>query len=112
MAFSQPREGETLEFHSRSCVSYQATIGDPEQLVWSSIKHMSVDDVADRILTNSHKVTSKRLREAIIKNLKLYIEQASEFYEAARAAKANTAPLFYYYSFLNLAKALERKVGA
>jgi hypothetical protein len=66
---------------------------------------MGVDEVADE-LERSHKVTSKKSRETIIKNLKLYIDQAFEFYEAARAAKANTAPLFYYYSFLNLAKAL------
>ena len=38
-------------------------------------------------------------------NVKLYIQQSSEFYEAGRGAKPHTAPLMYYYSFLNLAKA-------
>ena len=106
MALPNPREGEILEFHSRPCVSYETTIGDPEHLVWASIKHLTVEDVADRVLENSHKITSVRERDKIIKNLKLYIDQAQEFYEAARIAKATTAPLFYYYSFLNLGKAL------
>jgi len=38
--------------------------------------------------------------------VKLYIQHASEFYRAAAMAKPNTAPLIYYYAFLNLAKAL------
>jgi hypothetical protein len=86
MALSIPREGETLEFHSRACVSFQTTIGDAEQLVWSSIKHMSVDEVADRVLAEFHKGTDKRSRKAISKNLKLYVEQAFQFYKAAQAA--------------------------
>ena len=44
--------------------------------------------------------------KSVAYNIKLYIQQAGEFYEAAKAAKASTAPLIYYYSFLNLAKAL------
>jgi hypothetical protein len=68
--------------------------------------HLTVEDVADRVLEDSHKITSERKRDAIIKNLKLYIDQAQEFHEAARIAKATTAPLFYYHSFLNLGKAL------
>jgi len=68
--------------------------------------HLTVEDVADRVLEDSHKITSVRKRDAIIKNLQLYIDQAQEFYEAARIAKATTALLFYYHSFLNLGKAL------
>jgi hypothetical protein len=53
-----------------------------------------------------HGVTRKQDRDAVARNLKLYVQQASELYEAGKAAKATTAPLIYYYSFLNLAKAL------
>lgn len=54
----------------------------------------------------AHGITRKRDRATVARSLKLYVEQAHEFYEAAKAAKANTAPLIYYYSFLNLAKAV------
>jgi len=46
------------------------------------------------------------VRFAITRNLKVYLTQANEFYQAAQGAKPNTAPLFYYYAFLNLAKAV------
>lgn len=49
---------------------------------------------------------AKKERKAVARNVKLYIQQATDFYEAAHDAKPNTAPLIYYYSFLNLAKAL------
>ena len=35
-----------------------------------------------------------------------YIEQASDFYEAASAPRLGSKPLLYYYSFLNLEKVL------
>jgi hypothetical protein len=67
---------------------------------------MGVDEVADGILKEFHMVSNSRTRPTIAKNLQWYIGQAFELYESARNAKANTAPLLYYYSFLNLAKAL------
>jgi len=63
-------------------------------------------DVTHRVLWAYHKIASRKVREEVAWNIKLYIQHAFEFYEAAHEAKANTAPLFYYYSFLNLAKAL------
>ena len=106
MPLHEPREGDSLEFHSHARVNWETTIGHPEQYVWSSIKHMGVDEVADGILEEFHMVSSSRIRSTIAKNLQLYIGQAFELYESARNAKANTAPLLYYYAFLNLAKAL------
>ena len=35
-----------------------------------------------------------------------YVEQASDFYDAASAPRLSSKPLLYYYSFLNLEKAL------
>ena len=46
------------------------------------------------------------MRSAIATNTKIYVQQAYEFFEAGKSAKSNIAPLYYYYSFLNLAKAL------
>lgn len=62
--------------------------------------------MAERIAERTYRIRKKHARETVANNLKIYIQQATEFYEAARAAKANTAPLFFYYSFLNLAKGL------
>lgn len=106
MALPIPREGEAQGFHIHRTVSEEWTLGDPETLLWSSIRHMSVSEVADYVLREAHKITSESTRKKTINNLKLYVRHAFEFYDAAQGAKANTAPLFYYYCFLNLAKGL------
>lgn len=101
-----PRAGQSVGFHLFPRISKESTIGDPETIIWSSIRHLSSRYVAEAVAFDAHGITRKRDREAAARNLKLYIKQASSFYEAAKAAKPNTAPLIYYYSFLNLAKAL------
>lgn len=106
MALAAPREGESLDFHVYPTVMDEGTLGDPEAIIWSSIRHLCSRGVAEDVAAPAHGITRQRDRRAVGRNLKLYIQQASEFYEAAHAAKANTAPLIYYYSFLNLAKAL------
>lgn len=105
MALPDPRVGESIEFHIYPSISFEATLGDPEKIIWSSIKHLCSRDVANGILYRNYKISDRRRRVAVANNIKLYIEQVVEFYEAAQAAKSNTSPLFYYYSFLNLAKA-------
>jgi|HubBroStandDraft_4_1064222.scaffolds.fasta_scaffold25116_2 hypothetical protein len=94
-----------MGFHLYSIVMNESTLGDPEALVWSSIRHLCSRDVVEGI-ARVHRIAKKRDREAVGRNLKLYVRQASAFYDAARSAKPDTAPLIYYYSFLNLAKAL------
>jgi hypothetical protein len=106
MALPLPRKGEPQGFHIHRTVTEEWTLGDPETLLWSSIRHMSVSDVAEYVLKEAHDITLNRTRKKIISNLKLYIRHAYEFYDAAQTAKANTAPLFYYYCFLNLGKGL------
>lgn len=106
MALPQPRDGESQGFHIYRTVIEEATLGAPETLIWSSLRHMGVSEVADYVLFHAHKITGARERQKIVGNLKLYLHQAFEFYDAAKIAKANTAPLFYYYSFLHLAKGL------
>jgi hypothetical protein len=67
---------------------------------------MVASDVAEGVLYGIHGITSAGKRAAVARNIELYVQQAYEFYEVASAAKANTAPLLYYYSFLQLAKAI------
>jgi len=106
MALPKPREGDALGFMLHGRTSHELTLGEPERIIWSSIRHLCSRDVAERILYIVHGIRAQTHRSKIARNIKLYIEHAHEFYEAGQFAKANTAPLFYYYSFLNLAKAL------
>jgi hypothetical protein len=105
MSLFQPRQGVSIGFHVYPSVSNEITLGDPETILWASIRQLCSRKVGEGIAEEIHGVHHKRDREAVARNLKLYIQQATEFYEAAHAAKPNTAPLIYYYSFLNLAKA-------
>jgi len=100
------REGASLGFHVYPAVSDEGTLADPETIIWSSIRHLCSRNVARNVAAPTHGITRKRDTEAVAWNLKLYVQQAFEFYEAAKGTKPNTAPLIYYYSFLNLAKAL------
>lgn len=103
---AEAREGEALQFATYPSWGAEFTLGNPETIIWSSIHHLCSRSAAEHYAQISHGISNKRDRTAIAENIKLYIQQASEFYEAAASAKPNTAPLIYYYSFLNLAKAL------
>jgi hypothetical protein len=85
---------------------HEATLAHPETIIWSSIHHLCSRSAGEWYAWKAHGVSNRRARSVVARNLKLYIQQASEFYHAAASAKPNTAPLIYYYSFLNLAKAL------
>lgn len=106
MSLQMPRNGESIEFSLYPYRSEEATIGDIEKIIWASIKQLCASGITDNVLYDIYKITNKKNRITISKNIKLYIRHASEFYEVAKLSKPNTAPLFYYYSFLNLAKAL------
>lgn len=106
MPLANPRTGESLGFSTYPEGSVESTLGNPEEIIWSAVSHLCSRSAAEWYALHAHGVTKKSARTAIAKNLKLYIRQASEFYHAAASAKPNTAPLIYYYSFLNLAKAL------
>jgi len=100
------RAGESLGLHIYPEFGNEYTVADPEKVIWSSIHHLSSQSVATWIAEHRHGITGKRNRALLAGNVRLYIEQASEFYHAAGGGKPNTAPLMYYYAFLNLAKAL------
>lgn len=105
MPLADPRQGASRGFHLYSNTMNEGTLGEPETIIWSAIRHLCSQGVAERV-AQQHRPNTKKQRDSIGRNLKLYVRQASEFYDAARAAKPNTAPLIYYYSFLNLSKAL------
>lgn len=105
MPLADPRKGESIGFSMYPETSVEFTLGNPEAIVWSSIRHLCSQRAGEWYARNVHKIYDRRTRSAVARNVKLYVQQASEFYDAAANAKPNTAPLFYYYSFLNLAKA-------
>jgi hypothetical protein len=106
MALKEPRQGESVGFHCYPTVSNEVTLADPETVIWSSIRQLGSRGVASQVGANVHGLSRKRDRQAVANNVGLYLQQAAEFYGVAHTARANTAPLIYYYSFLNLAKAL------
>src|SRR6266478_2909190 len=105
MPLPDARVGSPIVFSSMPRRELSITIGDPEKLLWTSIRHMSSSGVVDDILRLNHGIASANRRLAIARELKPHIAQATAFYEAALTAPAITSPLLYYYCFLNLAKA-------
>jgi hypothetical protein len=105
MPIPKPRAGNPAEFHIYPRVSRAGTLGDPEYIIWSSIRHLCSRGVVQYMAGDVYGIKKKKDRDAFARNLKIFIQHAYEFYDAAQSAKPNTAPLIYYYSFLNLAKA-------
>ena len=106
MKLNNPRPGRIRLFRKHVNFLLEWTLGDSEKIIWSWINHLVSTEIADNVLAKNHHISDKKIRNSQTKNIRLYIQQAYELYEAAKFTKANTAPLFYYYSFLNLAKAL------
>jgi YaaC-like Protein len=106
MPLPAPRNGESLGFGIYPEHSSEATLGNPETVIWSSINHLCSRSAAQYYVRRAHRITNRNKSARIAQNLRLYIQQAFEFYQAAADTKPNTAPLIYYYSFLNLAKAV------
>lgn len=105
MPLRAARIGEAYEIQKYPHALVLHTLGQPEDVIWSSINQLGSSAVADWLLHTRYSVKKRRIRRDAAANIKLYIQQAGEFYSAAATAKATTAPLFYYYAFLNLAKA-------
>jgi len=84
----------------------ETTLGDPEKVIWSSIRQLVSRGYCSDLAARVHGIRKKTARRYVAANVRLYVQQASEFYEMGSVAKPHTAPLTYYYAFLNLAKAL------
>jgi hypothetical protein len=106
MPLPEPRKGKALGFGLYPDADWESTLGIPEAIIWSGIHHLYSRSAAEYYAAEVHGIARKNDRATVATSVKLYVQQASEFYEAAATAKPNTAPLIYYYSFLNLAKAL------
>lgn len=107
MSLPKAKTGDLLLFFQiYQNASKSWTLGDPEKFIWSSIKHLSSRSIISDILKDVYGISIYKTRLEVAKNVRQYINQAFEFYEVASLAKGNTAPLLYYYSFLNLGKAI------
>ncbi|XUX01477.1 MAG: YaaC family protein [Dehalogenimonas sp.] len=87
-------------------INSETSIAPREQILWTSIRHLASFDVAKRMIQKTYSITEPKKYNEIATNLGTYIHQAYNFYIAASNASSNTSPLLYYYSFMNLAKAL------
>ncbi len=90
--FRAAREGELVQIE---------TSGFP--LYFSRRKPRAI--TADPLTLIEHLALTK-LPAALRKDGLAYVEQASDFYEAARNPMSGSKPLLYYYAFLNLMKVL------
>jgi hypothetical protein len=54
MPLPPPRSGEHLDFQIYPFVTENVTLGDPEKIIWSSIKLLTGHDIVDRLLFDSH----------------------------------------------------------
>lgn len=106
MALPAPREGTNAGFSIYPATSGETTLAEPESILWSSIRNLCSRGVTELLGLDVYGIKGSSTIRSVANNVKLYIHQAAEFYDAAKTAKPNTAPLIYYYSFLNLAKAL------
>jgi hypothetical protein len=99
MPLHDPRQGKSAGFSTYPATSNEATLADPESILWSSIRHLCSRGFTEALAFDVYGIRGVRNIKSVAYNIKLYIQQAGEFYEAAKVAKASTAPLIYYYSF-------------
>ena len=79
MKLKEPKEGTEAGFQILPESSYEGTLGDPEKIIWSSIKNMCSLDLTDYILFSVHNVKKKDTRSKVAKNIKLYVARLPTF---------------------------------
>lgn len=82
-----------------------STSGELEKELWSLLEYYLIDDVAE-MLFSRQKITDKKLLKKLVHDFQSYIHQARNFYDYARNSDYRSAPLLFYYAFMNLSKAL------
>jgi hypothetical protein len=110
MAFFREREstGIKLLFTSRwtkgRFVGLEATTS-PLQTLWSLLEsYYQIDSKRDRLLL-SKGIHDLEMRAMLGETFSAYMLQAKNFYDYACNSDFRSAPLLYYYSFLNMARA-------
>jgi len=106
MTLPNARTGISCGFHLYDNYTVETTVGQREQVIWTSIKLLCAIEKAKNVLKNVYHISDKKTRSKIAKTIKLYINQAYSFYSSAIDASSTTSPLYYYYCFMNLAKAV------
>ncbi len=105
MAKPKPRGGTVIQKNSTSFSQKEVvrTLGQQEDVIWSTLNHLASAEVARDVASTIHKISPRNSLLAA-RSIGAHIEQASEFYNQAKSSSLTTAPLYYYYSFLNLSK--------
>jgi len=80
-------------------------LSSPETWIWNSIRQLRSMEFTSELL-RSRGIAPKSKRTAASSAVRLYIDQAHEFYQIGAQASDRSSPLLFYYSFLNLAKAV------
>ena len=79
---------------------------NPLNVAWSSIRMFRSLEICSEVLRARHQSLSEEEHKESSKAIATYIDHAYEYFQVASGCSQYTAPLLYYYSFLNLAKAL------
>ena len=83
------RAGESDDLHVHRGVSYVGTLADPEEVVWSSIRHLCAPDVIRYVLEYAHGIKNRRRLEAVTENLRLKRQLFAE-----NCAQCHSPPVF------------------
>lgn len=102
----EQRDGVSQGFQVYPTIDEQCTLGDPETVIWASIRQVCSKEIGEDLAAETYGHRRKREIQAVAGNASTYIRHAYEFYQSAKPTSPNTAPLIYYYSMLNLAKAV------
>src|SRR5438105_2593131 len=81
------------------------TSSDVVDEIWAAICYFADVPDAGKELLKSRGIAPDRLEDAYT-SLQSFLRQGRAFFAAARGASGRSSPLIYYYSFLNLVKAL------
>jgi hypothetical protein len=70
MALPKPRTGQYNAFQIYPNANNVWTLGDPEKLIWSSIKHLCAEAIINELLKETYLIKNKKQRSAMAFNIK------------------------------------------
>ena len=90
---------------SDQTISGLSTHRDREDEIWSQLElYYAVNDSRDDFLKRRG-INDPKIRKQVGKSFTAYLTQGRNFFGYAKSSDYRSAPLLYYYSFMNLAKA-------
>ena len=95
-----------VKFEGYPSFSESTTQGAIETLRWSSIKLLCVREIAEEQLKAFNpNLDAERVSEAAT-DIAAYLQQALDFYLSSHTTSESTRPLYLYYCYMNIAKAI------